>query len=60
MSQQLSFDVEEKLNFNFDNYDWLVGNSDNLKMFFTEQLEKPISQNLKNNCLKRLRELEIK
>lgn len=55
--KQLILAIEEKLNYNFENYDWLIGNPDNLRIFFREKLMGDISQKLKNDCIKRLREL---
>ena len=64
--EQLSFNIEEKIDlWGFENFDWLKGNPENLKVYFTEaisRLEKMIAENpqikrykkLKADCVKRL------
>ena len=38
---QLSFDLEEKLDlWDFDNWDWLIGNTDNLRIFFAGTVKR--------------------
>ncbi|MHB8278712.1 MAG: hypothetical protein ACYDIA_13810 [Candidatus Humimicrobiaceae bacterium] len=59
MDQQLTLDMGEKLNFDFDNYNWLKGNSDNLRIFFRKKLTEDISQKLKDDALRRLKILEM-
>ena len=47
--EQLSFNIEEKIDlWGFENFDWLKGNSENLRVFFTKtisRLEKIIAEN---------------
>ena len=64
--EQLSFNIEEKIDlWGFENFDWLKGNSENLRVFFTKtisRLEKIIAENpqieryrkLKADCVRRL------
>ena len=64
--EQLSFNIDEKIDlWDFENFDWLKGNSESLKVYFTEatpRLEKMIAENpqverygkLKADCIKRL------
>ena len=57
----------EQLNFNFDfreelkkaykNYNWLMGNPANLKIFFKEELQKDLCPELRADALKRLEAL---
>ena len=72
--EQLTLDIkrEEEIPdlWEFDNFDWLTGNPDNLKEFFTEaipRLEKMIVEypryadrykKLKEDCVKRLNNYE--
>ena len=65
--EQLRFNIEEKIDlWGFENFDWLKGNSENLKIIFTKaipRLEKMINENpqierykkLKADCIKRLK-----
>ena len=71
--QQLIFDTEkEEIDlWDFENFDWLLGSPENLKIFFTKtisRLEKMIAKNpqtkqykkLKADCMKRLKLLKKK
>lgn len=65
--EQLSFNIEEKIDlWGFENFDWLKGNPENLKVYFTEaipRLEMMIDKDpqverygkLKADCIKRLK-----
>lgn len=59
--EQLSFSIEreqEIKDYTFENYDWLIGNTDNLKIFFKEELKKQdLSPELRADALKRLEAL---
>ena len=69
--EQLSFDIEEKIDlWDFENFDWLKGNSENLRVFFTKtisRLEKIIAENpqieryrkLKADCVRRLNNINF-
>ncbi len=58
MYQQLKLDLEEKITYDFENYDWLIGNPVSLKIFFIEELKRiDLKPKARSDCLKRLREL---
>jgi len=57
--EQLTLDLEEKLEYNFKNYDWLKGNTDNLIIFFKDKLkDRNLKPHLRKDCIRRLKELE--
>lgn len=63
MNNQLSLfslrDLEEKLEYDFENYDWLKGDPDSLKIYFREELrKKDLKPHLRKDCIRRLKELE--
>lgn len=54
--EQLSFDIkrDQEIEYTFKNYEWLIGNPANLKIFFEEQLVENISPELKADARRRL------
>jgi len=57
--EQLKFDLKEKFECNYKNYDWLIGNIYNLKIAFLEELAKTdLPKELRIDAEKRLENIE--
>jgi len=54
--EQLTFDdlKQQKI---YTNYDWLIGNPENLKNFFKEEIQKDLCPRLRADAQKRLEAL---